>query len=348
LRLENAIWLIPARGADNGILSKAQCIIEEGPMNLDTIMETIRDRIAGLFRVERFLHPNDQRLSWAKVVENRDDLPEVYRGFFDQLPAGEKEPFPYTIITPTYQGYLQPEKERVISRVDGSLNVLEEQDGKLAVTEYPLAEINYIETGTILLHSWFAVSGVDPAGHLNTTKVRFNSVTEHLFTPLVDALRPPSEAGGEADRNGFSHAFDSLADRNFKFMNYARRTVRPGENVAQYVLQPEIGERLLNFFGVGFTQRVAPAHIAILTGGELIFIRDDPTQHVRTKEPYGGIWDYIPLGKIQSVRLDPAEQGRLELSILFPHKQHLAFLYEEARKADVEKLRKQILGTSGR
>jgi hypothetical protein len=314
--------------------------------NISGLVDTIRDRIAEFTRDRtRFLPADEQtRLSWASVAKSRSEVPEIYHEFFDALPVEEKDPFPYTVISPTYKGFLQPENEKVICRADDSLCILEQKNGGLIARRYPRSEIFLLETGTILLNSWFTIRGTDSTGAISATTIKFNSVTEHLYAPFVEWFRLASKPAGEATVTAAGTSpFDALAEVNFKFMNYGRKTISPGEQVLQILLQPEIRETVFAFLRYALTRRVAPAHLAILTERDLILIRDDPSQRVKTKTPYGGIWNYIPLSKIESVLLIPGENNLLEISVHLPKNQHVNIPYEEAKRPEAEKLRKRIL-----
>jgi len=317
------------------------------PMNTPSLVEKILERIKNLTRDKnRYLHPDDQaRLSWARVAKTSEEVPEIYRGFFEALPAKDKEPFPYLVISPTFKGYLQPENEKLVCRTGDSLCVVEQQpSGGLDIRRYPLSGIFLLETGTILLNSWFTVRGTDSSGASSASTIRFNSVTEHLFTPLVDDFRAAQKNTGRAAGPApATSPFDALAEVNFKFMNFGRKTVPPGEPVLQIVLQPEIRKTIFSFLGYAVTRRIAPAHMAILTERDLIWIRDDPAQQVKAKTPYGGIWNYIPLHHVSSVSLIPAEDNLLEFSVQLPKQDRVIIPYEAARKNEAEELQQRIM-----
>ncbi len=314
-------------------------------LRIGGLVDSIRDRIAEFTRDRtRYLLAEDQtRLSWARTAKTLPEVPEIYHGFFDGL-TEEKAPFPYTVISPTYKGFLRQENEKLICRVGDSLCILEQQNGGLEIRRFPHSGIFLLERGTILLHAWFTIRGTDSTGDTVATTIKFNSVTEHLFAPFVEWFREASKPAGEAEGPVVGTSpFDALAGVNFKFMNYGRKTVSPGEPVLQFVLQPEIRETVFAFLGYSFSRRLAPAHLAILTEGDLILIRDDPSQRVNATTPYGGIWNYIPLLKIESVSLVPGEDDLLEFSVHLPKNQRVIIPYEEAKRPEAEELRKRIL-----
>ncbi len=312
---------------------------------LNRFVGTIRDRMAEITRDRtRYLAADDQtRLSWARPATAYSEVPGLFQPFFDAFPPEEREPFPYAVISPSYKGFLQPEKEKLICRIDGNLYVVEQKADGLMSTSFPAAQIRYIETGSILLSSWFTICGIDSRGNPASTTLKFNSVTEHLFSPFVEWFRTVvNPAGRTAEPAAETSPFDALADVNFKFMNYGRKTVPPGEPVLQFVLQPEIRAAAFTFLGFSITRRIATAHLAILTESDLIWIRDDPSQQTMARSPYGGIWNYIPLAGIESVSLIPVEDDLLELSVHLSGQERLKIPYAATKKTEADKMCRRI------
>ena len=48
------------------------------------------------------------RASWAKVVAHLDEVPEAFRDFL-KAQLGDTSPWPYTILLPTYEGFMKQE-----------------------------------------------------------------------------------------------------------------------------------------------------------------------------------------------------------------------------------------------
>jgi hypothetical protein len=274
------------------------------------------------------------KLSWARAVESFDQLPEAYQDFIKTL-LGDTSTFPYAVRTPTFEGYIWRENEKLIFSLDGKIYVLERTRDKLGSTCYPLEDISYLEVGTILLASWIKISGVANNGVLTSSTLRFNSVTEYLFTPILDKIRPASTPG-DADQSSERAKFDYLIHLNWKFMNYARRSLVPGEKVIHTVLQPEIRAKLLTLFGRSLSRTISTAHLGILTDRELIMIREEKGGGWDDKTRYGGIWNYVPLDKITSISLTPKNDDLLVLSIHLPQNDHLDSLFSVSNKQQVE------------
>jgi hypothetical protein len=283
------------------------------------------------------------KLSWARVAKSRAEIPDAYGAFFDALPAQEKDPFPYTVISPTYRGFLQPENEKIICRIGGNIHVMEIQDRRLSSVCYPLADIILVEAGTILLSSWFMVHGRESRGSLATSTMKFNSVTEPLFAPFLEEFRltargATKEEGAAADTS----PFDALADADFKFMNYARGSIQPGERTVQVILQPEIRKSFFNLTGMKLSRQITPAHLTILTDGELIFIREDNSQRRLSERRYGGVWRYIPLNKITSTAHAETENKTIILLVNLVGKGRLESVFDISQEENIAKLQKAI------
>src|SRR5512135_2118873 len=80
------------------------------------------------------------RLSWARPIRSLDEVPAIYLPFFEGLPAGT--PFPYSVLTPTYAGFMRRETERLICCLDDHLYILEKSPSELKNTCLPLRSVN--------------------------------------------------------------------------------------------------------------------------------------------------------------------------------------------------------------
>ena len=281
-------------------------------------------------------------LSWARAVRSYDEIPEIYKSFFDALPSGKLNPFPYTVITPKFKGFIKPESEKLICIPGERIYVLERSKNKLVSTCYPLNDVCYVEIGTILLYSWITIAGTDIHGVLTSSTLKFNLVTDYLITPIVESIRCVTAIVTDANPCTETAQFDTLISSNFKFMNYAKRSIRPGEKVIQAILQPEIRSEVLKLFNVPFSRLVSTAHLTILTDTELIIIRDDEKQGWLKGARYGGVWRYIPLDKVTASSITAKENDLLVLSILLTENQHVDSLFQASKKAELDLLLEQL------
>lgn len=282
------------------------------------------------------------RLSWARPVRAFDDVPEAYRSFFETLPPSKRDPFPYTVITPKFKGFVRPESEKLICNLGDAIFVLEKVGNRLTSLCYPLKDICYIEFGAILLHSWITITGPDINGILTSSTLKFNLVTDYLIAPIVESIRCGTTTAIDTNPGTQTAHFDSLVRSNFKFMNYARRSIRPGEKVIQTLLQPEIRFEVLKLFSVPLSRLISTAHLTILTDSELIIIKDDEKQGWLKRARYGGIWRYIPLDKVIAASLTSKENDLLVLSILLTQNQHIESVFQALKKDELERFLEQI------
>ena len=104
---------------------------------------------------------------------------------------------------------------------------------------------------------------------------RYNTVTDYLFLPFLKKIR---HAAGDSSRSADLEElekFDRWGQANPKFMNFAKRSLIPGECVIQAVLSPEIRQNIIKIFGKTYDIVVSPTLAAILTDQELIMIREE-------------------------------------------------------------------------
>jgi hypothetical protein len=160
-------------------------------------------------------------------------------------------------------------------------------------------------------------------------------VTDYLFTPILERMRLAS-AGPEAIDRSELEKFDAWVKRNYKFMNYAKRSLIGGEKVMHAILQSEIRANEITVFGKTYYRVIAPALACILTDRELIMIRE--VDRKRGEGRYGGIWDYIPLNKIAGLSLSEKDSRLLGLSIRLPESVYLDFLFQTPAREEVDQL----------
>jgi hypothetical protein len=80
--------------------------------------------------------------------------------------------------------------------------------------------------------------------------------------------------------------------------------------------------------------------MTILTDRELIVIREEATR--RKEDRYGGIRDYIPLGKIVSLSLMEKDDNLLVLTIQLPGNSRFELLFQGSARGEVEQLLDQL------
>jgi hypothetical protein len=282
------------------------------------------------------------RLSWAKSVRAIDEIPPFYLEYLHSSLPGLDACLP-AVLTPTFRGFLRRENEKLVFIHAERLYILEQTAPGLLAAVFPIAEINYVEVGAILLKAWLRVSGLID-GQLASQTLKYNTVTQFLFDPMVSNLRCTlSEAErsrrAEADLRLERARFDPLRDEFFKFMSYARKSLQPGERVLDYLMQPEIRTPRLNILGRTMAMRtIDTAHLCILTDSELIVIRDDPTSLQSWDDTrYGGVWNYLPRSRIQHATLEERADS-LALVLRLSGDERFEVLFASDRRLAVERL----------
>ncbi len=287
------------------------------------------------------LFDEQTRLSWAKILSSPGQVPEAYRSFFIAGP-GRDSLFPYIVLTPSYAGFLHRAREKLICCSDRQICILEIQRQALKCTTFAYENVSSIEMGTCLLNSWITLRGTTDNGIPAISTFKFNSVTDYLFRPILEKVRPAANLISGADCEVERAKFDCLAQANYKFMSYARRSIRPGAKVIQFVWQPELCTRLLTLFGQTLFHTLACAHMVILTDSELIGIREEKRANWEGGRPYGGIWKYIPLNKIVFAALTEETDDLATLSIELRHNEQVTSLFSGPNQHDAEELLRQI------
>ena len=278
------------------------------------------------------------RLSWAKAIESYESVPEIYKEFFEhQLSNGQA--FPYTILTPAFTTLSYKITEKLVCAFDDEINILEKSGNKLKVQCYPLADISYVEMSCMLLDSRLKISGMTRQGLSMSSIVRFNSVTDYLFAPILKKIRLVAVVSKDVVPDSELRKFDQWVRLNFKFMSFAKRSLLGGENVIHTMLQPEIRTPRFTILGKTFYRTIAPTHVCILTDQELIMIQEELLQERDDK--YGGIWDYIPLNKIATLSVSKKDNNLLALSIQLLTNDRLEFLFQVSMKAEIDQLLEQ-------
>ncbi len=282
--------------------------------------------------------PDQRARSWAREIKSFSDLPDLYKNFFQANDLANSQPFPYTVVSPTFKGgHSRPENERLLWICDRTVGVLELVDGQLKGKYYNPEQIVYLERGSILLHAWITMMGQDAAG-ISSTTIRYNAVTDHIMAPFLSCLRVTLAGGGSIDLEVERSRFDFLSFSNFKFMSYGRASIQPGARVNRILLQPQIRHDIFRFSGLNISRLIQPSHLIILTDGELIIIRDDDSQPWSRNDSYGAIWSYISRERILDRYLTPVENDSLQLILELSGGKCLRIMFGSDKSAELTQL----------
>jgi len=62
--------------------------------------------ISSIVEIPKLLHAAElTRLSWATRIKSYAEVPDVYKSFFESIPA-DGCAFPYTVLTPSYERFI--------------------------------------------------------------------------------------------------------------------------------------------------------------------------------------------------------------------------------------------------
>jgi len=195
--------------------------------------------------------------SWSKVIDSYEDVPDIYRGFFDTQIANNQR-FPYTLFTPSIVKPKGKGTEKLICDTFSAIHILERNGGLVVTKSYPYQTVYTLEMGYILLYSWLTISGITSTGEAGTSTIDFNTSSARHFATFLDKLRPSLQGVDETQLKVEKEKFDYLLPLNFKFMNFGRSSLVGGETVLQILLQPGIREPVWSLLGDMFQRTIVP------------------------------------------------------------------------------------------
>ena len=205
------------------------------------------------------------------------------------------------------------------------------------VTVTPLADLLWLELGTILLYSWVAWSWTS-AGRPQQQRVYFNTVRDDLFWDMVKAMRRTIIAQSGRPLPAGERYYEAFEDLPFKFKNLIPlRLLFPGEQAQAVVYQPAIWGRRWRVFRY---QR-APATVVVLSPDHLLVAQDDLTN---IRATYGLIARYCPRSRLAAATLERV-QGDLWLNVTLSvqgSEETLRWLFEAQSEQALRALLAQI------
>lgn len=281
-------------------------------------------------------------LSWAKVMDSFENIPNIYKNSYHAL-VGNTEGLPHTVLAPA-QGNLNGRKsvERLLCEINDTFYVLEPSGTQVVTTGYRYEDICSFEFGNVLLYSWFEISGKSDSAPSSTSTVEFNAACLRHLAPFFSKMRPAPASTDPTDLKLERAKFDYLNAENFKFMNFARESLVSGEKVIQSLYQLPNRESVFSLFGHSFYRTLSLAHLTILTDQEVILIGDTERITENKRSRYGGVWRYLPLRKMASVALDQQPNGLLRLTFYVSPDIQVERFYDASRLREVENLKQAI------
>jgi hypothetical protein len=279
--------------------------------------------------------------TWSRLIESPEEIPPIYRPAFDEYIRSDR-PFPHVVLTPSLDKFPRKTSEKLVVDTGEAVHIFERNRTQIHVTLFSYADVCAVEMGVVLLDSWLTIHGRTGDGNVAASTIQFNTTSMRHFDGMLRKMRPAPQVVNLSQLTTEKDKFDVLAGASFKFMNYGRESLVSGETVRQILLQPEIHQPLWTVFGRTFSKTLSPTHLTVLTDRELILIRN--TERVRAShvDRYGGIWQYIPLPRIDSATISPAANERWLLSIRHQPGRTVEQLFEASNHAALEKLVSQL------
>ncbi|HMK09424.1 MAG TPA: hypothetical protein VK449_10370, partial [Anaerolineales bacterium] len=95
--------------------------------------------------------------SWARPIASYKELPAEFREWFEPEHAGA--PFPLAVLTPSFEGFLHHEIERLVCATSEAVTILERRGRRVEVRRYPIDEISLVEVSSVLLDARLRIDG---------------------------------------------------------------------------------------------------------------------------------------------------------------------------------------------
>jgi len=268
--------------------------------------------------------PINTTRSWARVIEAYEDIPQFYREHFAAFSLGCADP-PYTVFAPPDRSFGRKQNSRIICATGEEIRIYEKYRKQLSCTVFPIRDIQYIETGCILLYSWIKLSGMTGSG-LCTVSWTYNTSTEPIFRPVIEKARGlKTTTGTDTD------AFDPLLSLSYKYLNMAKSAVSPAQEIRKLIPQPEIKEPRFTLFGKTFYRTLVPSGAIILTAGEMILLSVNADRGLKS----GGTKRFIPLTKIRDVSITPCGDRYARCTLRLPGDEKVQISLEQSNLAEL-------------
>ncbi len=282
--------------------------------------------------------------TWSQIIRSRDALPPAFETAAVWL-TGDGSTFPYVVYAPRLAGTRRRTTECLAALTHDAICIWERSGRQVEMTAYPLETISAIEVGDILLYSWLMVTGLTSEGNAGATTVEFNTVSLDYYRPFINRVRPATTDVSESAFRIEQGKFNYLDSISYKFMNYSRASLLPGETVIDHLWQPRIRRPILTIFGRSFYRTTSVAHVSILTDQEIILIIEDERTAKLKSGRYGSVRRYIPLDRVAATSVSFRGEQLVALAYdLSPDGHQIEMLYDGDKVDKVERFRAAVEG----
>lgn len=228
---------------------------------------------------------------WARRLSVYEEVPP---GFQEVFPEPTPSQFPYVVLLPEERMSLfDKQNAKLLCLYEDRLDIFEAVRGKAISLSCPLNKIIFLEYGRILLKSWLKFQTES-----TSSTIRFNSVTEMLFKPIVESIRPiimPEETHQFPDHQQQNLSkLEFLRKTNLKYLNMGMQSLIPGSEILGFVYQPDIHLTTVSFFNTPIFSKYLTCHLSLITDKEFIIIRESKRTKGDKEALYGAIFTFIP------------------------------------------------------
>jgi hypothetical protein len=277
------------------------------------------------------------------LIDSFDQVPVMYQSAYQAL-VSRTSSFPYTVLAPPLiSSRAQKSTGSLLCEIGDTFFVLERAGSQVVVTAFPYHDIFSLEMGNVLLYSWFSIYGKTTTGSEAALTIEFNEATLRHFQPFFNKMRPANTGPDLSAINAELAKFDCLIEENYKYMNFARGCLVPGEIVAQMIYQPRKRQNVISMFGRVLYQRtVFLAHLTIVTNQEVILIGEADHVTEKNRGKYGGVRRYLRLSSLDSVGLEDLPNDLLCLKLQFSQNVEVERLFETSRRQEAVGIQRTI------
>jgi len=177
--------------------------------------------------------------AWSRVIESREEIPTFYNSSFDKYFEVD-QPFPHVVLTPALSKFPRSTTEKLVCDSDEAIYIFEKDRSQVRAICYPFRDICAVEIGSILLESWLTIHGRTSQGEARISTIEINTTSLRHFDAVLKRMRPLVKGVDQAQFAAERDKFNVLSDASFKFMNYGRQSLVPGETILQFLLQTDI------------------------------------------------------------------------------------------------------------
>jgi hypothetical protein len=242
--------------------------------------------------------------TWPRPITSTREIPQAFQssGIFDS------EVFPYAVYIPENIVLINAQviktRQKIVSLLPDRIVFIAVTRGGLETVEHRLSEIELLRTENVLLSAVLSLRS--PAG---VSRVGYNGAGDLYFEPIIRAVREGfnrSSWAASASEPGLERLAEMIQakagpDIGLKFVNFAARSLFPGQIVESAVFKDSAGisgpDKGIFFRRLKFTSPI----LLMSTRNEIISIEEPIKLRAKKTKEFGGISTFVPREKIAGV-----------------------------------------------